>query len=98
MFVSEAGVVTNHHFNPLHTDKIFMFTQGAYNLELVAKVFGKDALVSLWNIALEMPDAFGRSIARETAVFFSWSPEKRLYIGTIERRSRFMSHLSDPQS
>jgi hypothetical protein len=45
--VPEIGVVTYHHFNPLHTEKLFRFTQGTYTLELVAKVVAKKQLVSL---------------------------------------------------
>lgn len=99
MFVAENGVVTNHHFNPLRTEPLFLFSHGTYHLELVAKLIGRRKSVSLWSITLEVPrGAFDDSIAREKAVFFSWSPDQERYVSTIETRSGFMHGLSDPQS
>ena len=98
LFVPETGVVTNHHFNPLDTEILFLFSGGTYTLELIAKVIGREQLESLWSIDLEMPPGvFGNTIARETAVFFSWSPEQRRYIGTVENRSGAIHAFSDPQ-
>lgn len=98
LFVPETGLATNHHFNPVDADTLFLFSQGTYSLELVAKLIGRERLVSLWNITLEMPaGAFGSSIARETAVFYSWSPEQRCYVASIENRSGAVHALSDPQ-
>ena len=98
LFVPETGVATNHHFNPVDAETLFRFSEGSYVLELVAKLVGLECLVSLWTITLEMPAApFGSSIARETAVFFSWSPEQRRYIASVEKRSGSVYALSDPQ-
>jgi hypothetical protein len=99
MFVPENGIVTNHHFNPLNTDTLFRFSRGTYKLELVAKLVGRQRLVSLWSVAVDIPPgAFDTTIARETAVFFSWSPEQKRYIASIEKRSGSVYALSDPQS
>jgi len=94
-----SGVVTYHHFNPLHTDTLFRFSKGKYQLELVAKLFNKKQLISLWSIELDIPSgAFDNNIARETAVFFNWSDEKSEYIGSVEKRSGFMHAISDIHS
>lgn len=98
LFVPETGVATNHHFNPVDPDVLFRFSPGSYTLELVAKLIGRARLVPLWNITLEMPAGpFDSSIARETAVFFSWSPEQNRYISSVEKRSGSVYALSDPQ-
>ena len=98
MFVPETGVATNHHFNPLDTETLFLFSGGTYTLELVAKVIGCERLKSLWRIDLEMPaGVFGTTIAHEKAVFFSWSPERQCYVATVENRSGQVHALSDPQ-
>ncbi|EQD27020.1 hypothetical protein B1A_04303 [mine drainage metagenome] len=98
LFVPETGVATNHHFNPVDPEAMFLFSGGSYSLELVAKLVGRERLVSLWNVALEMPaGVFGPTIARETAVFYSWSPEQRRYVASIENRSGSVHALSDPQ-
>jgi hypothetical protein len=97
IFVPETGVVTNHHFNPLHTDSLFRFSHGIYKLELVAKLVARKRLVSLWSIDLDVPSGpFDTSIARETAMFFNWSPQERCYIGSVEKRSGFVNAYSDP--
>ncbi|MCL4492073.1 MAG: hypothetical protein M1510_09255 [Nitrospirae bacterium] len=98
LFVSENGVVTNHHFNPLTTDTLFRFKQGTYKLELVAKLVGKEQLISLWSITVDIPiGAFDGSISHRTAVYFNWSPEQKSYIGTVEKRSGFIHALYNPQ-
>lgn len=99
MFVPESGVVTNHHFTPFNTDTLFRFSQGTYNLELVAKLVGKDRLVSLWSIELDIPSGvFDTTIARDSTVFFSWSSEKKRYVSSVEKRSGYVHAISDPQS
>lgn len=99
IFVAENGVVTNHHFNPLRTESLFLFSRGTYHLELVAKLVGRKKSVSLWRLAIEVPGgAFDSgSIARDKAVFFSWSPDQQRYVSSIETRSGFVHALSDPQ-
>jgi hypothetical protein len=98
LFVPETGVVSNHHFNPIDSDQLFRFSGGSYSLELVAKLVGQETLVSLWRGKLEIPaGTFDSTIARERAVFFSWSPERRQYIGSVENRSGAIHALSDPQ-
>jgi len=97
LFVPETGVATNHHFNPLDAETLFLFSGGVYSLELVAKLVGSKRLVSLWTIQLEMPaKAYGASIAKETAVFYSWSPEQSRYVASIESRTGAVHALSDP--
>lgn len=97
LFIPETGIATNHHFNPLDSESLFRFSRGTYGLELVAKLVGREQLVPLWTIALDMPPgAFDSTIARETAVFFSWSPGEKRYISSIEKRSGAVHALSAP--
>jgi hypothetical protein len=97
LFIPETGIATNHHFNPLDGQTLFRFSCGSYTLELVAKLVGREQLVSLWRIVLEMPaGAFDSTIARETAVFFSWSPGEKRYVDSIEKRSGALHALSAP--
>ena len=96
MFVPENGVVTNHHFNPLHTASLFRFYQGTYKLELVAKLVGRKKLVPLWAIAVDVPSGtFDTAIARDTAVFFNWSPEQKQYVASVEKRAKAVHSVSD---
>jgi hypothetical protein len=96
LFVPETGVATYHHFNPVDADALFLFSAGTYSLQLVAKLVGRQRLVTLWSVALEMPaGAFEATIARETAVYYNWSPEKRHYISSIENRPNAVQALFD---
>jgi hypothetical protein len=98
LFVPETGVVTNHHFNPIDSEAMFLFSGGFYSLELVAKFVGRERLVSLWNVTLEVPvGVFGSATACEKAIFYSWSPDKRSYVVSIESRSGSVRALSDLQ-
>lgn len=98
LFVPETGVATNHHFNPIDAEAMFLFSGGSYSLELVAKLVGRERFTSLWSVMLEVPaGVFGSTIARERAIFYSWSPEKRSYVASIEDRSGSAHALPDPQ-
>lgn len=98
LFIPETGVATNHHFNPIDSETMFLFSGGSYSLELVAKLVGRERLVSLWTVKVEVPvGVFGSTIAREKTIFYSWSPETRSYVASIESRSGSVHAFSDPQ-
>jgi hypothetical protein len=98
LFVPETGVATNHHFNPIDAEAMFIFSGGSYSLELVAKLVGRERLASLWNVTLEVPTGvFSSTIAREKAIFYSWSPETRSYVASIEDSSSSVHAPSYPQ-
>lgn len=85
LLVSETGVVTNHHFNPLDADELFMFKPSTYSIELVAKLLGRRKLMSLWRIPLQIPvGAFDDNITPDKVVFFNWSAERGRYIASVE--------------
>jgi hypothetical protein len=87
LFVPDSGVATDHHFNPIDAKTVFQFTGGIYTLELVAKLVGREKLLPLWSVQIELPsEAFGASIAKNTSVFYSWSPEQGRYVASIEKR------------
>jgi hypothetical protein len=87
LFIPETGLGTNHHFNPVHNDVLFRFSQGTYKLELFAKIVGQERPRSLWSIDVDMPvGPFSSDIDRDTEVFFNWSLEHRRYIADVQRR------------
>lgn len=97
LFVPESGVATNHHFNPTDAETVFTFTPGTYSVELVANVIGRKRPISLWKVDLEVPaGAFNSPIRGDTAVFYSWSPQKRAYVASVEKRSGYVTTLSGP--
>ena len=87
IFVPETGVVTNHHFNPVDSDSLFLFSKGTYSLELVAKIIGRNQFASLWTITLEMPPVFSDpDTSLNKAVFFYWSPEQLRWLIQFDER------------
>ncbi|RWL99700.1 MAG: hypothetical protein EOR68_12775 [Mesorhizobium sp.] len=93
LFIPETGIATNHHFNPLHADELFVFEPEIYSIELVAKLLGRQKLTSLWRIPLQIPDgSFGDDIAPDTAVFFNWSAETGRYVVSVESRPGQLSN------
>jgi len=97
LFIPESGVATNHHFNPINRDPIFLFSSGTYAIELVAKLLGRPSLVSLCTVRLELPDSpFGSTIQREVAVYFNWSAEHQHYVASVEKRLGPVHARSDP--
>jgi hypothetical protein len=97
LFVSEEGIATNHHFNPLKAKEPFIFSGGSYRLELMAKLVGRKSLASLWTIELAVPDnIFGSTIAKDNVIYFNWSPEQNKYLASVEKRSDALHALSDP--
>lgn len=87
LFVSETGVATNHHFNPLKTDELFLFRPGTYSFELKVKLLGEPNATSLWKIPLQIPaSAFGSEITPNEAVYFNWSPALGQYVASVENR------------
>ncbi len=88
MFIPESGLATNHHFNPISRDPLFVFSPGNYSLELVAKLIGRSSLVSLSTIQLVMPNSpFGATIPPDAAVYFNWSAQQGHYLSSVEKRS-----------
>ena len=87
LFVPETGVATNHHFNPVNSEELFRFSGGSYSLTLVAKLVGRERLVPLWTVTVDVPlKVFDSTIAQDTAIYFNWSVEKNLYLSSVERR------------
>jgi hypothetical protein len=98
LFIPETGVATNHHFNPLDTETVFLFSGGTYTLELVAKLIGCERPQSLWCIDLEVPaGVFGTTIAHDKAIYFSYSPGKKCFLATVESRFGPTQALLDSQ-
>lgn len=87
IFVPETGVVTNHHFNPVDSGALFLFSEGTYSLELVAKIIGRKQLASLWNTTLEMPPVFSDpDTDLNRKVSFHWSPEQLRWLIPSDER------------
>jgi hypothetical protein len=87
LFVPETGVTTNHHFNPTDASTLFRFSGGTYSFELLASLVGRNRLVSLWTIELEVPGGiFDDAISANKAIFYNWSPQTQSYVKSVEER------------
>jgi hypothetical protein len=85
LFVSEAGIATNHHFLTPTDIRGFDFAAGDYELEVFGKVVGKDATLLLSTISLSI-DAHEADQLRQQdhGIYFDWGPDAGRYQKKIE--------------
>jgi hypothetical protein len=88
--IPEAGVSTNHHhFNPVNSDELFLFSGGDYTLQLLAKLVGRKRLSSLWTVTVTVPEGIfsNNRIAQRDEVSFNWSPEQNKFLTSVRTQS-----------
>jgi hypothetical protein len=92
LFVGETGHVANHHFNPMDCEKLFRFRPGNYDIELFAKLVGRNHLTKLIQIPLNLPFELisDNKLPSENAIYFRWSPEQEKYIASVEKNDDSM--------
>lgn len=78
LFVPPAGVVDNHHFNPIGDTPEFWFSRGDYELAIFAEVVGDEEPQPLQRISLTVPAGYGR-LPEDQAFYFDWDPAARDY-------------------
>jgi hypothetical protein len=87
--IPESGVSTNHHFNPVKNDELFLFSGGNYTLELVAKLVGRHRPSSLWTLTVTVPEGvFSKNrVAQRDEVSFHWSPEQNKFLTSVRTQT-----------
>ncbi len=86
LFVGENGFLASHRFMPTDARELYVFKEGHYQVELVAKIFGRKKLLTISTFALDLPKkAFGYPISSKDQVYFEWSTEQNKYIRTIRQ-------------
>lgn len=87
LFVGEAGISLNHHFLTPEDGKSFTFTEGRYRLEVVSRLLGDSAPISLFSQELDISHEMGISLQEKGAgLYFDWGPESSRYLPHVEKR------------
>jgi hypothetical protein len=80
LFISDAGVTTNHHFLLPFDDTAFAFNAGAYTVQLFASVVGEKTPRMLTSIPLTvLPDQSVELRQPKCGLYFDWSPDASEY-------------------
>jgi hypothetical protein len=88
LFVSEIGVVTNHHF-VIPPDATFEFISGKYLLEVFATEVGRSRAWQLFSISLEIPPTISDQLRNpDNGLYFDWGPDSQQYMAHIRMSPR----------
>jgi hypothetical protein len=87
LFVGETGVAANHHFLAPPDGTSFHFVEGAYRLEVFAKLVGDSKPQRLLSQQLDISREAAAAL-REPLVglYFDWGPESGTYLPRLEKR------------
>jgi len=87
LFVSENGVVANHHFLPPPEDNSFAFREGSYQIEVFAKLIDKKESQKLFEHELFVNPRDAKALEDSSmGLYFDWAPEIARYIPHLKRK------------
>src|ERR1700756_5347256 len=87
LFVGDTGVAANHHFLAPPDGTSFSFSEGAYRLELFAKLLGDPRPKKLLSQRLEITRDLATALAEpRTGLYFDWGPDSECYLPHVEIR------------
>ena len=88
LFISDAGVVTNHHFLLPADGTRFSFLPGSYVVDILATVVGRSNALRLGSIQLAIsPDQSVELATTKKGLHLDWSPDAAAYHAHIESHS-----------
>ena len=89
LFVSEAGIATNHHFLPPADLDSFAFPAGHYQLEVFATIVGEACPRSLFVVDLDIDSETAVALKEQTTgLYFDWGPDAGRYQHHVTRAGR----------
>ncbi len=95
LFVSEAGVVVNHHFLLPADGTRFTFLPGSYAVDVLATIVGRKISIRLGSIQIAIsPEQSVELATTESGIFFDWSPDAASYHAHIEPSKRRLPNIS----
>jgi hypothetical protein len=83
LFVGEAGISTNHHFNPPTSESAFAFKPGTYTVQIIATLAGARKHLRLFGIQLNVPHAVELGLLDDAEMYFTWRPDREIYEGQL---------------
>ena len=95
LFVSQAGIATNHHFLTPTDVRGFDFSAGDYELEVFGKIAGEDTTLLLSTIRVSIEGYEAEQLQKgDHGIYFDWGPDAGRYQKKVEgRRSKGLDSL-----
>jgi hypothetical protein len=85
LFVGESGITVSHHFLPPKETHPFKFVEGTYQIEVFAKLLGKNQTLSLFSDELVVNATAASAMESEDCgLYFDWGPEGGRYVPHIQ--------------
>ena len=90
LFVGQAGVASDHHFNPRHDVRNFLFTDGQYRVEVFTVTVGRSKPKKLMELSFCVDGQQAAELIQITdlELFLFWNAETRAYEGRLDRPPR----------
>lgn len=87
LFVGETGVAANHHFLAPPNGTSFHFIEGAYRLDVFAKMVGEPKSKRLFSQRLDISRDVATALMEPLfGVYFDWGPESGAYLPHVAKR------------
>lgn len=87
LFISDAGVVANHHFLLPADGTRFAFLPGPYVVDILATIVGRKVALRLGSVEVEIsPKQSDELATSEDGIFLDWSPDSASYHERVEPR------------
>jgi hypothetical protein len=81
LFVSDAGISTDHHFLCPEDGTDFEFREGQYTLEVWVNVLGSGSSRLLWSGDFTVSEDVADQIRNSNAgAYFDWAPDSKVYL------------------
>lgn len=81
LYVSQTGIVANHHFVLSAHQKPYAFEAGHYSIEVFARMVGRKSPVRLACIEIVLSPEDSRTLDQAKGVLFEFDPDADTYIG-----------------
>jgi hypothetical protein len=92
LFVSENGVVANHHFLSAECDGSFTFREGIHHLTVFAKLVDEKNARKMFEQDLQIDAQQATSLRDEkSGLYFDWVPETGKYIPNLKTKREELS-------
>jgi hypothetical protein len=87
LFITDTGLVANHHFLMPRDQTPFGFLEGDYRLEVFGQLLGEKRTILLFSQKLNIEHSFAKELQEPgTGIYFDWAPDSSRYIAHIERK------------
>lgn len=87
LFVTEQGIVANHHFLLPPDAGEYVFKSGEYRVEVFARIVGQSEPLRLWSNTLVISESDSHQLAKSNcAIFFDWGPDSNRYISSVRSK------------